>query len=149
MIIFPNAIFLHVPKTSGSSFEKMCLERHGRKKVGHIHNSAVDIAKGERDKWVFGFMRHPVLAEYSNYRYHKYSWKGNDKFTFTNFICVAMVVSQRDYLLKNEFSECLERLQTQSSDANPQVIKNLLDTAKRCCLKVTRRYEHYIEQELH
>lgn len=85
MIIFPNAIFIHVPKTSGSSFEKMCLERHGRKKVGHIHNSAVDIAKGERDKWVFGFMRHPVLAEYSNYRYHKYSWKGNDSFTFTNW----------------------------------------------------------------
>lgn len=40
----------------------------------------------------------PVLADH-------------DKFTFVNFICVGMVVSQRDYLLKNEFSECLERLQ--------------------------------------
>lgn len=34
----------------------------------------------------------------------------HDKFTFLNFICVAMVVSNRDYLLRNEFSECLERL---------------------------------------
>lgn len=43
----------------------------------------------------------------------------HDKFTFVNFICVGMVVSQRDYLLKNEFSECLERLQMQMSDSNP------------------------------
>ena len=34
----------------------------------------------------------------------------HDKFTFVNFICVGMVVGQRDFLLKNEFSECLERL---------------------------------------
>jgi len=34
----------------------------------------------------------------------------HDKFTFVNFICVAMVVNLRDYLLRNEFSECLERL---------------------------------------
>ena len=34
----------------------------------------------------------------------------HDKFTFVNFICVAMVVSLRDFLLRNEFSECLERL---------------------------------------
>ena len=73
----------------------------------------------------------------------------HDKFTFVNFICVGMVVSQRDFLLRNEFSECLEHLQTQSSDPNPQVIKNVLDVAKKCCLKVSRRYEHYIEQELH
>ena len=34
----------------------------------------------------------------------------HDRFTFVNFICVGMVVSQRDFLLQNEFSECLERL---------------------------------------
>ena len=37
----------------------------------------------------------------------------------------------------------------QNSDPSPTVIKNLLDVAKRCCLKVSRRYEHYIEQEHH
>lgn len=33
-----------------------------------------------------------------------------DKYTFTNFICVGIVVKNRDFLLKNEFSECLELL---------------------------------------
>ena len=35
----------------------------------------------------------------------------HDRFTFCNFICVGIVVMQRDYLLRNEFSECLEALQ--------------------------------------
>ena len=34
----------------------------------------------------------------------------HDKFTFVNFICVAKVINKREYLLKNEFSECLECL---------------------------------------
>jgi hypothetical protein len=34
----------------------------------------------------------------------------HDKFTFVNFVCVAMVTIKRDYLLKSEFSECLESL---------------------------------------
>ena len=73
----------------------------------------------------------------------------HDKFTFVNFICVAMVVSQRDYLLKNEFSECLECLQKQHNDSSPQVVKDILDLAKKCCLRVSKRYEHYIEPEHH
>ena len=73
----------------------------------------------------------------------------HDKFTFVNFICVAMVVSQRDYLLKNEFSECLECLQKQHNDPDPLVVKEILDLAKKCCLRVSKRYEHYIEPEHH
>ena len=37
----------------------------------------------------------------------------------------------------------------QSTDNDPMVIKKLLDVAKKCCLKVSRRYDHYIEQEHH
>ena len=73
----------------------------------------------------------------------------HDKFTFVNFICVSMVVSQRDYLLKNEFSECLECLQKQHNDPDPIVVKEILDLAKKCCLRVSKRYEHYIEPEHH
>jgi len=43
----------------------------------------------------------------------------HDRFTFVNFICVAMVVNKRDYLMKSEFSECLEALQKQYTDQNP------------------------------
>ena len=85
MIYFNNAIYIHVPKTSGSSFEKMCEQRHGLTKKMGIHSSAIDIGLADRDKFVFGFMRHPVLSEYSNWRYHKYSWKGNDNFTFSSW----------------------------------------------------------------
>jgi len=33
-----------------------------------------------------------------------------DRFNFVNFICVGMVTMKRDFLLKSEFSECLEAL---------------------------------------
>lgn len=85
MIYFDNAIYIHVPKTSGSSFEKMCEERHGLKKVCEIHSSAIDIEPEDRFRTVFGLMRHPVLSEYSNWRYHKYSWAGNDEFNFSSW----------------------------------------------------------------
>ena len=42
-----------------------------------------------------------------------------DKYTFTNFICVGIVVKNRDFLLKNEFSECLELLQRQQNEKDP------------------------------
>lgn len=35
----------------------------------------------------------------------------HDRFTFLNFICIAMVIYRREALLKNEFGECLEMLQ--------------------------------------
>jgi hypothetical protein len=85
MIYFDNAIYVHVPKTSGSSFEKMCEERHGLTKKYEIHSAANDIKPEDRFRTVFGFMRHPVLSEYSNWRYHKYSWVGNDEFNFSTW----------------------------------------------------------------
>ena len=85
MIYFDNSIYIHVPKTSGSSFEKMCEQRHGLKKMHGIHSSAIDIEPENRNKTIFGLMRHPVLSEYSNYRYHKFSWRGNDSFNFSTW----------------------------------------------------------------
>jgi hypothetical protein len=85
MIFFDNAIYVHVPKTSGSSFEKMCEDRHGLFKTYDIHSSAADIKSEDQFRVVFGFMRHPVLSEYSNWRYHKYSWRGNDEFNFSTW----------------------------------------------------------------
>jgi hypothetical protein len=85
MIYFDSAIYVHVPKTSGSSFEKMCEKKYGLQKTFGIHSSAINIEPEDRDKTVFGFMRHPVLSEYSNWRYHKYSWKGTDEFNFSTW----------------------------------------------------------------
>jgi len=34
-------------------------------------------------------------------------------------------------------------------ETNPQVIKNILDLAKKACLKFTKKYDLYIEPEIH
>jgi len=31
----------------------------------------------------------------------------HDKFTFVNFVCVAMVTLRREQLLKSDFSDCM------------------------------------------
>jgi TBC1 domain family member 13 len=35
----------------------------------------------------------------------------HQRYSFLNFICIAMVTYRREILLKNEFGECLEILQ--------------------------------------
>ena len=84
MIIGPDFVYLHVPKTAGSSFEQMMEKRHGLK-AANQHDTARDIPPEHRDKFIFGFMREPVDAEVSNWRYHRSSWKHNAFFTFENW----------------------------------------------------------------
>ena len=85
MIIFPTAVWIHVPKTAGSSFEEMCEGRHGIPVTGAQHDSARDIPELDRHKWIFGFIREPMNAEVSNWRYHSFSWTNNGNFTFENW----------------------------------------------------------------
>jgi len=85
MIIFPNAVWIHVPKTAGSSFEIMCEKRHNIPITGEQHDTARDIPQQHRDKWIFGFIREPMNAEVSNWRYHRASWDNNGNFTFENW----------------------------------------------------------------
>lgn len=87
MNIGPNFVYLHIPKTAGSSFEEMLEKKHNiRRQVRlHQHAAAIDIPECHRDKFIFGFVRHPVLAEYSNYRYHKFSWGGTEDFNFSSW----------------------------------------------------------------
>ena len=81
MIILPNHVYIHCPKTGGSSFEQMMWERHGVPVSGDQHNIAADIPTSDLQKEVFGFMRDPLIAEVSNWRYHYFSW-GSSKMTF-------------------------------------------------------------------
>lgn len=69
----------------------------------------------------------------------------HERYTFLNFICIAMVTYRRDTILKNEFGECLEILQKQLNPIDDKTMQDILNTAKRVCLKVTRKYENYIE----
>jgi hypothetical protein len=85
MIIFDSHIYIHCPKTGGSSFEEMCKSRHGVQVWGKQHDIAADIPNAHLHKSVFGFIRDPLMAEVSNWRYHKFSWRGNAFFTFENW----------------------------------------------------------------
>lgn len=82
MIIGKNFVWIHVPKCAGSSFEEMMAERHGLKIYGGQHNTARDIPQEHRGKTIIGFMRSPLEAEVSNWRYHNFSWENNGTFTF-------------------------------------------------------------------
>ena len=80
MIIGSNFVYLHVPKTGGSSFCRMMKLRHGLKEtlseIQDEHNSARDIPHSIREShFIFGLMRDPIKAEASNYYYHTSSWK--------------------------------------------------------------------------
>ncbi len=74
MIIGDDFVYIHVPKTGGSSFEKMMRERHDLHVQGDQHDTAADIPEEHRDKFIFGFLRDPIGAERSNWRYHRGSW---------------------------------------------------------------------------
>ena len=72
----------------------------------------------------------------------------HDKFAFVFFVCVAMVTSRREQLLKGDFSDCMQLLQTQLNGPDPKIIDGITRLAKQICLKVTRKYENYIEVEV-
>ena len=82
MIIGPNFVYVHQPKTAGSSFEEMMEQRHGLHVYGDQHNTVRNIPEEHRGKTIFGFMRDPLESECSNWRYHEYSWEHNGTFTF-------------------------------------------------------------------
>jgi hypothetical protein len=78
MIIGTNFVYLHVPKTGGSSFEQMLIDRHELSVMGDQHDTAGEIPEEHRDKFIFGFLRDPMKAEISNWRYHRFSWKSKE-----------------------------------------------------------------------
>lgn len=82
MIIGSDFVYLHIPKTGGSSFEAMMKDRHGLDVYGDQHNIAADIPAEHSNKFTFGFMRDPIMAECSNWRYHAKSWQTDLFFTF-------------------------------------------------------------------
>ena len=82
MIIGDDFVYIHTPKTAGSSFEAIMKERHGLDVHGDQHNAATDIPAEHSDKFTFGFLRDPLMAEVSNWRYHAYAWKALNSLTF-------------------------------------------------------------------
>lgn len=79
MIITNNWVYVHVPKTAGSSFEQMMGERHGMDTTNDPHSTVRDLPDYNRKhSFIFGLMRDPLIAECSNWRYHQFSWKAEE-----------------------------------------------------------------------
>ena len=96
MIVGNEFVYIHVPKTAGTSFELMMRERHELHVKGDQHDSAADIHLWNRSKFIFGFMRDPIKSEVSNWRYHKSSWAHNDQFTFENW-CIWRYEEEKEW----------------------------------------------------
>ncbi len=92
MIIGHNFVYLHIPKTGGTSFCKMMSHRHNLEETVRWtrdeHNTARDILSDLRDShFIFGLMRDPVTHEASNFYYNTTTWGNNcsPDFTFENW----------------------------------------------------------------
>lgn len=64
-----------------------------------------------------------------------------NRFTFTNFVCVALVSFVRDDIIDGDFACCMENLQGASKKVND--IKDLLNKANDICLQFNRHEESY------
>ncbi len=63
----------------------MCSERYQINIFGDQHSTARDIPDKFKKFWIFGFIRNPIMAEVSDWRYHRRYWESNESFTFENW----------------------------------------------------------------
>ena len=77
MIISNNFIWIHNPKTAGTSLHNVFLNRHGLDCFRELHATYRDVPIQDREgKFVFGFMRNPIDQEVSLWKYHAdFAWK--------------------------------------------------------------------------
>lgn len=96
MIIGNDFVYIHVCKTAGSSFEEMMEQRHGLKVDFGQHSIAAEIPAEHRGKFIFGFMRNPLWAEVSNWRYHWFAWGKPETMTFENWCRYRFVEGEKE-----------------------------------------------------
>jgi hypothetical protein len=63
------------------------------------------------------------------------------RFTFTNFVCVALVSFVRDDIIDGDFACCMENLQKASVKVND--VKDMLNKANDVCFQFNRHEESY------
>lgn len=63
------------------------------------------------------------------------------RFTFTNFVCVAMVSFVRDDIIDGDFACCMENLQRASDKVTD--IKDLLNKSNEICQQFNRHEESF------
>lgn len=97
-------LFVHIPKTGGSSVERflsgngpLLLKGHGRPaglrcSAQHLHAAALGAIQGAKEyDWAFTIVRHPVARLVSEYRYEmrKPGWL-RSRLSFWNWLALAL-----------------------------------------------------------
>jgi hypothetical protein len=71
MIIGDNFVFIHVPRTAGTTAEDLFRSKYGLEPIyGEQHDIFANLEEHDRQKFIFGFVRNPYSQEFSNYFYH-------------------------------------------------------------------------------
>ena len=73
MIKNDNWIYIHVPKTAGTTVENLFEKHHNIVDYECQHRTVYDI-EDSKDKFIFGFVRNPYSYEWSIWNYHHKSW---------------------------------------------------------------------------
>ena len=79
MIKNDNWVYIHVPKTAGTTTELLFEKQYFLKVEDEQHTTVYDI-EDKNDKFIFGFVRNPYTYEWSIWNYHKNSWGIFDEF---------------------------------------------------------------------
>ena len=79
MIKKDNWVYIHVPKTAGTTTEMLFEKQYFLKVEDEVHTTVYDI-EDKIDKFIFGFVRNPYTYEWSIWNYHKSSWSIFDSF---------------------------------------------------------------------
>ena len=79
MIIKDDWVYLHIPKTAGSTTELLFEKQYFLKVEDEQHTTVYDL-KDKDNKFIFGFVRNPYTYEWSIWNYHKNSWGIFDEF---------------------------------------------------------------------
>jgi len=69
MIITDKFVFIHVPRTGGTTVEDLFKERHGLKYY-YQHDGVRELKESDYDKFIFGFVRNPYAQEFSCWALH-------------------------------------------------------------------------------
>lgn len=73
MIVGENFVYIHVPRTAGTTAEDLFRSRHGLEPIhNEQHDIFADLEEEHRNKFVFGFVRNPYSQEFSNYFVHSH-----------------------------------------------------------------------------
>ena len=73
MIKKDNWVYIHVPKTAGTTTENLFRDNHNLIVKDEVHTTVYDI-EDKKDKFIFGFVRNPYSSEWSLWNYCQNSW---------------------------------------------------------------------------